>query len=383
MARKKSLGSNPLGAKGGDHVLREVLQGRRARPSREERPRLTALVLSGRGGEAAFEVGVLSGLAKADAFDADVVTGVSLGALNAAVIAAQDGRLAKAAARLEAIWIEQLAGDAWTGRNGLYRSRGDPRSFLDPRKLPGAIADMLEDSSYWLKDAWERGARMARSSDDLAVRMLWLADVSSMLSLEPLAELVEKQVDLGAVRGSKRRMRVATAEWVSGRVEISDGAALQGKAGYDLLVAAAARPGIFPSVEIHGRPQVDAAPFLASELGPALEAGATELHVPVFAASRAPDDRPTSTFDALDRALAELQLARLERELLSLRASGEPAPAVHLYRGRLGPARSHGFLDVGRDRIRRLLEHGRQTFASHDCSAAGCLADGARARREG
>jgi predicted acylesterase/phospholipase RssA len=372
--KKRSLGANPLGSKGSDHGLREALQGR-PQPSGERRPRRAAIVLSGRGGEAAFEVGVLAGIAAAGACDPEILTGVSLGALNAAVLAAQDRSLARGAAQLEAIWIDRLAGEAWTGRNGLYRSRGDLRSFLDPRHLRGAIADMLGDSSYWLKDAWQRGARMVRSSDDLAVRMLWLADVSSILSLEPLAELVKELVDLRAVRGSKRRLRVASADWATGRVEISEGATLDDKTGNARIVAAAARAGIFPWVEIDGRPKVDAAPFLAAELEPAIEAGATEIHVPVFAASRAEDDRPTSTVDALDRVLADLQLARLERELKALRARGEPAPIVHLYRGRLGPTRSHGFLDLGRDRIRRLMEHGRQTFVRHDCHEAGCLPD--------
>ncbi len=373
-SRKKSLGANPLGSKGRDHGLRAVLQGR-TQPSTEPRLRRAALVLSGRGGEAAFEVGVLRGLSASDAFDAEIVTGVSLGALNAAVIAAHDGSLAGATAQLESIWIDRLAGDAWTGRNGLYRSRGDLRSFLDPRHLPGAIAEMLGDSSYWLKDAWQRGSRMVRSSDDLFVRMLWLADLSSILSLEPLAELVKGCVDLGAVRASKRRLRVATTDWGTGRVEVSEGAAFDDKTGNDRIVAAAARAGIFPAVEIDGRPRVDAAPFLAAELAPAIEAGATEVHVPVFAASRPDDDRPTSTVDAFDRVLAELQLSRLERELHALRARSEPTPSVHLYRGRLGPASSHGFLDVGRDRIRSLVEHGRQTFARHDCSEAGCLVE--------
>ena len=379
-SKKRSLGANPLGSKGRDHGLREVLQGR-TQPSPERSPRRAAIVLSGRGGEAAFEVGVLAGISAAGACDPEILTGVSLGALNATVLAAHDRSLARGAAQLEALWIDRLAGEAWTGRNGLYRSRGDLRSFLDPRHLRGAIADMLGDSTYWLKDAWQRGARMVRSSDDLAVRMLWLADVSSILSLEPLAELVKDLVDLGAVRGSKRRLRVATADWVTGRVEISEGATFDDKAGIDRIVGATARAGIFPWVEIDGRPKVDAAPFLASELQPALEAGATELHVPVFAASRAEDDRPTSTVDALDRVLADLQLARLERELTGLRARSESAPTVHLYRGRLGPTRSHGFLDVGRDRIRRLVEHGRQTFARHDCHEAGCLVESRPAAR--
>ncbi len=377
MAKKKSLGTNPLGAKakGGDPVLREALQTS-ARGPREE-PARTAIVLSGRGAEAAFEVGVLAGLAATSEFDAQILTGVSVGALNAALVAAHDGSLAQAAAKLGGIWRERLASDAWTGRNGLYRSRGDVRSFLDPRRLPGAVVDILGDGSHWLRDALNRGARMVRASDDLALRMLWLADLSSLLSLEPLAALVRELVDLNALHASRRLLRVSSADWVSGQVEVRDGKALDARTGHDRIVAAAARPGVFPCVEIGGRACVDAAAFSPSELGPALDAGATELHVPVFLATRAEDDRPTSTVDALDRVLAELQLARLERQLAELREHAAPPRAVHLYRGRLGPAKSHGFLDLGRDRIEGLIEHGRQAVSRHDCVGSGCLVRGA------
>jgi NTE family protein len=352
--------------------LRQALQGE-ATSSREERPARTALVLSGRGAEAAFEVGVVAELASASGLDAEILTGVSVGALNSVVLAGHDGDLVRAAAKLNGIWLDRLAASTWTGRNGLFRARGDMRAVLEPSRLPGVVADLLGDGSHWLRGAFHRGARMVRSSDDLALRFLWLVDLSSILSLSPLADLVRDVVDLSRVRGSRRRLRIATADWVTGRVEIHEGTALDARTGHDRIVAAAARPGIFPCVEIDGVPQVDAAPFSASELRPAIDAGATDIHVPIFVATRADDDRPESTVDALDRVVAELQLARIERELAELRANPARPRAVHLYRGRLGPAKSHGFLDLSRDRIESLIGHGREVAARHDCRESGCL----------
>jgi predicted acylesterase/phospholipase RssA len=372
LPQKKSLGTNPLGAKKSDAILREMLKGP-AQPNLEQAPVAKAVVLSGRGAEAAFEVGVLAGLTSANGFEAEIFTGVSVGALNAAVLAGHAGHLGSAVARLRAIWLDELAGDAWTGRNGLYRSRGDLRAFLAPGRLPSAIADLLGDGSHWVRDAFRHGARIVHSGDDLAPRLLWLADLGSMLSLDPFAALVAKQVDLEAVRRSPRRLRIATANWVTGQLELRDGQALVGAMGHDRIVAAAARPGIFPCVEIDGVAHVEASAFASSDLAPALEAGAGQLHVPVFLAARAPEDRPASTIDALDRLLAELQIARLERELSELRARRPHAVSVHLYRGRLGPAESHGFLDLRRDRIAALIEHGREVASRHDCRASGCL----------
>jgi predicted acylesterase/phospholipase RssA len=366
LPKKKSLGSNPLGSKRTDPVLRDML---RVSPL----PPPTALVLSGRGAEAAFEVGVVAGLAAAEGFDSRILTGVSVGAFNAAILAGHDGPLDAAAARLRGLWLDRVSGDGWTGRNGLYRVRGDLRPLLDPSRFPGAVAGFVDDGTHWLRDALRHGARALRSGDDMLPRLLWLADLGSILSLEPFQRLVAAVVDLEALRRSPRHLRVATAHWVTGRLEQHDGATLAGASGHDRIVAAAARPGIFPCVEIGGAPQVEATAFATSDLGPALEAGARQLHVPVFLAPRADGDRPASTIDAFDRMLAELQLARLQRELGELRGRAGRPPTVHLYRGQLGPSESHGFLDLRRDRVAALIEHGREVAARHDCRASGCL----------
>jgi predicted acylesterase/phospholipase RssA len=372
MSPKKSLGSNPLSAKKSDATLREMLQGP-AKPKLQSSASQVALVLSGRGAEAAFEVGVLVGLASVNGFEAEILTGVSVGAMNAAVLAGHAGDLASATTKLRGLWLDELAGDSWTGRNGLYRSRGDFRAFLEPARLPGAIADLVGDSSHWVRDAFRQGARIVRSGDDLATRLLWFADLASMLSMDPFVALVQKIVDIEAVRGSRRRLRIATANWVTGSLDVRDASGLDLATGRQRIVAAAARPGIFPCVEIEGVPHVEASAFASSDLAHAIDAGATRLHIPVFLAARLPGDRPASTIDAFNRQMAQLQLARLERELAELHAHRPPALTVHVYRGTLGSEGSHGFLDMRRERIAALIEHGREAALQHNCQAAGCL----------
>jgi predicted acylesterase/phospholipase RssA len=372
MSPRKSLGTNPLSAKKNDPALREMLKGP-ASPKPQTGAASTALVLSGRGAEAAFEVGVAAGLAAMNGFEAEVLTGVSVGAMNAAVLSAHAGDLAGATTRLREIWLDELASDRWTGRNGLFRSRGDLRALLEPARLPGAIAELVGDSSHWVLDAFRHGARLVRSGDDLATRLLWFADLGSLLSLDPFSALVAKIVDLDAVRRSRRRLRIATANWVSGSLDIREGGALDGATGHKRIVAAAARPGIFPFVEIEGVPHVEASAFAGSDLALALDAGSERLHVPVFQAARAHGDRPASTIDALSRQMTQLQLARLERELAELRARRPGGLSVHLYRGALSSEGSHGFLDLRRDRIAAMIEHGREVAQRHDCRASGCL----------
>ncbi len=372
MSPRKSLGSNPLSTKKSDAALREMLSGP-AKPRLQTSAAPAALVLSGRGAEAAFEVGVLAGLASANGFEAEVLTGVSVGAMNAAVLAGHAGDLASAAAKLRGIWLDEVAADRWTGRNGLYRSRGDLRALLEPTRLPGAIAELVGDSSHWVRDALRHGARIVSSGDDLATRLLWFADLSSMLSLDPFAALVAKVVDLESVRGSRRRLRIATANWATGSLDLRDGSGLDRATGHLRIVAAAARAGIFPCVEIEGVPHVEASAFANSDLAPAIEAGAEKLHVPVFHPAGSPGDRPASTIDALHRQMAQLQLARLQRELAEMHARRPRGLSIHIYRGTLSSEGSHGFLDLRRDRIAALIEHGREAARHHDCKAAGCL----------
>jgi predicted acylesterase/phospholipase RssA len=374
MPPKKSLGSNPLSARKGDAALREMLKGP-DKPAPPPKPGAVpaAVVLTGCGAEAAFEVGVLQGLASVKGLEVEVVTGVSVGAMNAAVIVGHKGDLVSATAKLRGHWLDEIASDRWTGRNGLYRSRGDFRALLEPARLPGAIADLVGDSSHWVLDAFRHGAQIVRSGDDLATRLLWFADLSSMLSLDPFVTTVSRIVDLDAVRGSRRKLRIATANWVTGNLDTRDGNGLDRSTVHRRIVAAAARPGIFPCVEIEGIPHVEASAFVNSELAAAMDAGAEILHVPVFQAARSAKDRPASTIDALSRQLNQLRLTRFERELAELRARRPPALRVHVYRGNLGSDGSHGFLDLRRDRIASLIEHGREAALRHDCKAAGCV----------
>ncbi|MGH9260186.1 MAG: patatin-like phospholipase family protein, partial [Acidimicrobiales bacterium] len=65
-----------------------------------------ALVLSGGGARAAYQVGILAGLAeRLPGLEFPIVTGVSAGAMNAISLAAHRGPLAGAVAAMEAGWL--------------------------------------------------------------------------------------------------------------------------------------------------------------------------------------------------------------------------------------------------------------------------------------
>src|SRR5215472_4499680 len=112
-----------------------------------------AIVLSGGGAYGAFAIGVLktlfAGRSPATNYvplDADILTGTSVGAFNAALLAAQSGSCLDAALRLEDIWLKQVADRPGSCGNGIFRIRGNPADLIetgclrDPARLAGRFA---------------------------------------------------------------------------------------------------------------------------------------------------------------------------------------------------------------------------------------------------
>src|ERR1051325_5205936 len=79
-------------------------------PSPEPSPEATgdlAVMLTGGGARAAYQVGMVKGLARAfPDLRFQIITGVSAGAINAMFLAAHTGPLAERAERLENVWRE-------------------------------------------------------------------------------------------------------------------------------------------------------------------------------------------------------------------------------------------------------------------------------------
>jgi len=89
-----------------------------------------AVALSGGGAFGAFEVGVLRALAEGKCpatrgpLDPDAYTGTSVGAFNAAVMAARGGDALAGCARLEDLWMNRIAGGLVPRNQGWWASMG-------------------------------------------------------------------------------------------------------------------------------------------------------------------------------------------------------------------------------------------------------------------
>lgn len=233
---------------------------------------MKALVLSGGGAHGAYEAGVAAALLEQERFD--VICGVSIGAINAALIAAGRGDDA-----LERFWLDQLPARA---------------STLFPH-LPRLRRLMRHLAAFGSGGAWEDAVRFARAATDLPflTRLGNLHKAALPAVEQALAEMVSfdrLRVPLlvGAANvtyGSAAVFRAAAGSDVrparSARlIEYHD---LTGENFVMALLASSAMPGLFSPIELtfDGKPAyfADGSLVHASPLGIAIDNGATDVTV--------------------------------------------------------------------------------------------------------
>ena len=170
-----------------------------------------ALVLSGGGAYGAYEVGVIKALFEGRSpstpgpLDPDVFVGTSVGSFNAAVLAMNKGGARESLDRLHAIWNERIADDGGGRGNGVYRVRGYPGDYLDPR-LPGSPIEqlhrLLADTTSLGRSAMPRLLNFLSPGTRSFDRVKDMVDISMFLDTEPFRQLVEDSLDPHAIRDS-------------------------------------------------------------------------------------------------------------------------------------------------------------------------------------
>jgi len=225
----------------------------------------TALVLSGGGARAAYQVGVLRALADWLPRDApcpfSVLVGTSAGAINAAALAADGRRLADGLANLERVWSGFHVGQV-------------------VRDDTGAV---LRAGLHWIVSLLTGG---------------WLLPPPrSLLDTTPLRELLKRVVPLERIPGSiaegpVQALAVATTSYRTGRaVAFFDAmpmtrewqrarrAGVRRSIDLDVLMASSAIPFIFPAAQVDGDYFGDGAMRQLAPLSPAVHLGANRMLV--------------------------------------------------------------------------------------------------------
>ena len=377
-----------------------------------------AVVLAGGGSFGAFEVGVLKALANGCSpatdgkrLNAAIFTGTSVGAYNAAVLASKaEMDLNAAVKNLEDIWLNRISGEL--ADNGVLRIRGIPWSLFDLEKLVRNrweyISEATADAAFLSLTASKRLADFFASDSSLVDRTMEMLDFSSFISTEPLLKLIGETVSLAELNRSKRILKIAATNWVSGslRIFVHDpfrdrekhkgrGAApekfskeepLTGKIWPFALLASTAIPGVFPAVAIDGSPHVDGGVVMNTPLRPAVDSGATSVHLICINpdASELPINNGLHIFERLMNLAVSATLnddvekirnvnsmIEVSTELGFIR--GYQQIAVHRYNPKIEMGGIASMLDFRLSSVRRRIEIGELTATNHDCAKEKCV----------
>src|SRR5436190_16192377 len=250
----------------------------------------TAMVLSGGGAYGAFAVGVMktlfAGRSPATNYEplaADIFTGTSVGAFNAALMAASSAQTSlDAVLDIENTWLERVAERPGRCGNGIFRVRGNPTDLIDtgclrqPATLAARFAnDGLVISGYLLG----RTANFLASSSSFEDRVMESINVGSFIDSSPYEELLRSLIDEETIRQSPRRLHVTATNWITGEPRYFCNPDFQNGIGINAIMASTAIPGVFPPVTIERDIYVDGGVVQNTPLQPAIQFGGTNLHV--------------------------------------------------------------------------------------------------------
>ena len=233
------------------------------------------LVLTGGGARGAYQAGVLKALAEAlpGPIPFPVITGVSVGAINAVVLAEGADDFPAAVDKLETLWRSLRCGSVFTS------------------------------------DPWPLFRRLARWSNSFGLRWTGLEPPRSLLDANPLRELIESQVDFGRIRsmvedGYLDALAVTASSYSSGEsvnfiqaAPDHDGWRRARRVGrtteitVDHIMASAALPAIFQSRQLGHHWFGDGALRQTAPLSPAIHLGCDRLLV-ISARNGVIDDVP-------------------------------------------------------------------------------------------
>jgi NTE family protein len=241
-----------------------------------------AVMLTGGGARAAYQVGLLKGLAtNFPELRIRIITGASAGAINAAYLAARQGTLMEKARRLEQMWCE-------LGCDSIYNF--DWHMFLPFR---AALASLLPNKSRFTR------SRPRALVDTTPLKSL----ISRILSTpyETPISGIEENIRTGELTAlalmTLDYSTGQTVRWVQGRnfdsYEGPNRRTASTRFTVEHVLASAALPFIFPAVRLGNAYHGDGGIRMAAPLSPAVQLGATRIIAMSTGYLRAPEEAST------------------------------------------------------------------------------------------
>jgi NTE family protein len=193
------------------------------------------LVLQGGGALGSYQAGAFQALCRAG-FEPEWIAGISIGAINAAIIAGNDPD--KRVGRLKEFWEMVSSPVPWSPVTSGDRARSlfneTSAALIATFGVPGFFAPRIPPAPLW-----PPGSPQSQSYYDTA----------------PLKKTLERLVDFDRINDLKTRLSVGAVGVASGNLKYFDNfefRKLNKKIGPEHIMASGALPPGFPSVEIEG-----------------------------------------------------------------------------------------------------------------------------------
>jgi predicted acylesterase/phospholipase RssA len=377
-----------------------------------------AMVLSGSGcsSTAAFEVGVMKALMEEEPahldgipLDPAIYSGSEFGAFNAAIMASQAGSDTASTLRyLERVWLDDISSTSRSCGNGVYRLRGNPFVFLNPRcYVPQPAKPFIETfkdlcflSTSFLEQL--QSCLGDETAGPLWQRLLQFPTLTPFFDMRPLESLLRKHVDLERLRRSDKELIVMASDWARGMPCAFSKHEMTDDKGHAILRASMAFLLVFPFVEIDGRAFGGAPGTMATPLRPVIDTYAARnrrLTIHVVFVETAMENIPLgvrdSAFGGLGRTFSLNESVNIRAEVeyhpgqagvvspgagtLSLvQASGQDIAdlgslTIHWYRPSKPIVNWFELTDFDRKKAEGYIAQGYGDALRHDCQAAGCI----------
>src|SRR5262249_27984149 len=382
------------------------------------------LVLSGGGAHAAYEIGVIKALLAGQSsstnytpLEIDIISGTSAGSVNACLLLSElDVDASAAISYMEDTWLNEVADGPDRCNSGAFRIRANPLNFVSPGcyspSVVGPFLQFTQDSVFLARNLLTRSFNFFTGSRSLSQRALELVDLSMLVANDPLQGILRKRVRFDRIRSSRRLLRIATTNWTKGEIRVFGNSDMTDEKGVSVIMGSSAIPGIYPWVDIEGEQYCDGGVIMNTPLKPAVDAGASQLHVIYMNpdASRIPLPAIPNTLDDVARALVigfgatvnkDIQTAEGVNEAIDfvkggkalkdvsrrdistvlLAAAGELRSrkselshrTLEVHRYHPDSAFEVGMLSFERPGLRRLIERGYRDGVEHDCVKNKCL----------
>jgi predicted acylesterase/phospholipase RssA len=248
-------------------------------------------------------------------------------------------------------WRDVVADKGDGQGNGVYRIRGNPADYLDPRLHGSPLAQvqrLIADTTSLGRAAAPRLAQFVWPEGSLLERLEGLVDISAFLNVEPFYHLVESCVDPPAIRKSSKTLRVIATGWANGDAQDFNFPRMTDEETWLALEASAAIPGLFPPVSLWGETFIDGGVVQNTPILPAIQEGAVEIHVISLNPKLMdpPANHLDNTLDTFSRVYSAMLASNVSEDVESARWVNEGIEVLE---------RVEESEDVNSDTLRRLV----------------------------